>query len=117
VQPNDGGEPITITPEHVILATGLPAGGAALPAVQRKRDLVEGALQLDRVPERLVVVGGGYIGVELGSAFAKFGSQVTIVEAQERILPLYDKAADRPRSASGWRSRASPCTSGPRPRA
>ena len=45
------------------------------------------ALALDRVPRRLAVVGGGYIGVELGTAFAKLGSTVTIVEIAGRLLP------------------------------
>ena len=49
-----------------------------------------GALALTELPKRLVVVGGGYIGLELGTAFARMGSKVTVVEALERILPLYD---------------------------
>ena len=48
------------------------------------------------MPERLVVVGGGYIGLELGTAFAKLGAEVTVVEAQERILPQYDAELTRP---------------------
>ena len=46
-----------------------------------------GALALDHVPGRLVVVGGGYIGVELGTAFAKLGAEVTIVELADQLLP------------------------------
>ena len=49
------------------------------------------AVRLDRVPEHLVVVGGGYIGVELGTAWAKLGAKVTIVEAAKRLLPAMDK--------------------------
>jgi len=48
------------------------------------------------VPERLVVVGGGYIGLELGTAFAKLGAKVTILEAEDRILPAYDAELVRP---------------------
>ena len=48
------------------------------------------ALSLTELPRQLVVVGAGYIGLELGIAFAKLGSQVTVVEAEDRILPLYD---------------------------
>ncbi len=47
----------------------------------------KGALSLSEIPKKLAVVGGGYIGVELGTAYAKLGSQVTIVEAKERLLP------------------------------
>ena len=84
------GESLTIRPEHVILATGsapvelplLPFGGKVIGSAE--------ALALDELPQRLVVVGAGYIGLELGTAFAKFGSEVTFVEATERILPQYD---------------------------
>ncbi|MEM7337136.1 MAG: dihydrolipoyl dehydrogenase [Actinomycetota bacterium] len=54
-----------------------------------------GALSLAEIPERLVVVGGGYIGVELGTAWAKLGSQVTIVELADRLLPAMDSALGR----------------------
>jgi dihydrolipoamide dehydrogenase len=54
------------------------------------------ALALTAVPERLAVIGGGYIGLELGTAFAKLGAKVTVVEAQDRILPLYDAELTRP---------------------
>src|SRR5690606_35755610 len=54
------------------------------------------ALALTQVPTSLAVVGGGYIGLELGTAFAKLGSKVTVVEAQPRILPLYDAELTRP---------------------
>jgi NADPH-dependent 2,4-dienoyl-CoA reductase/sulfur reductase-like enzyme len=46
-------------------------------------------MQLRERPRRLVVVGGGYIGLELGIAFAKLGSEVTVVESDERILPRW----------------------------
>ncbi len=82
--------PVTITAEHVILANGsipvalpsLPFGGPVISSTE--------ALSLDALPEKLVVVGAGYIGLELGIAFAKLGSQVTVVEAEKQILPLYD---------------------------
>ena len=88
VETADG--PITVRAEHVILATGslstelpfLPFGGKVIGSSE--------ALALEAVPERLVVVGAGYIGLELGSAFARLGADVTVVEALDRILPLYD---------------------------
>ncbi len=90
------GAKTTITAEHVVLAAGsvsvelpfLPFGGNVISSTE--------ALSLDRVPDRLVVVGAGYIGLELGIAFLKMGAQVTVVEAQDRILPLYDKALTEP---------------------
>jgi dihydrolipoamide dehydrogenase len=65
-----------------------------------RHDLVEvidstGALALDRIPTSMVVVGGGYIGVELGTAFAKLGSSVTIVEMGDRLLPGMEPALGR----------------------
>jgi dihydrolipoamide dehydrogenase len=87
---------IRITAEHVILATGsepvelpfLPFGGDVISSTE--------ALSLDKVPGRLVVVGGGYIGLELGIAYRKLGAEVAIVEMADRILPLYDKALTDP---------------------
>lgn len=88
VETKDG--PVTIEAEHVILATGskpvelpiLPFGGKVISSTE--------ALDLKTLPKKLLVVGAGYIGLELGIAFRKLGAEVTIVEALDRILPLYD---------------------------
>jgi dihydrolipoamide dehydrogenase len=88
--------PVKIEPEHVVLATGsvpvelpfLPFGGNVLSSTE--------ALSLTELPRMLAVVGAGYIGLELGIAFAKLGVRVALVEAAERILPLYDEALTRP---------------------
>ena len=87
---------VSISAEHVILANGsvpvalphLPFGGRVLSSTD--------ALSLQELPKRLVVVGAGYIGMELGIAFARMGSHVTFVEAGPRILPLYDAQLTRP---------------------
>ena len=91
----DDGE-LTISAEHVILATG--SEPVELPFLKFGGDVISSteALSLDKVPGRLVVVGGGYIGLELGIAFRKLGAEVTVVEMAERILPLYDKALTDP---------------------
>ena len=74
-----------------IVATGSrPAELPALTVDQTRILDSTGALALTEVPTDLVVIGGGYIGVELGTAFAKLGSQVTIVEVAERILAEFD---------------------------
>jgi dihydrolipoamide dehydrogenase len=94
VETADG--PVQIIAEQVILATGskpielpfLPFGGPVISSTE--------ALSLDELPKRLVVIGAGYIGLELGSAFRKLGSEVTVVEATDRILPLYDAELVRP---------------------
>lgn len=86
----------TITAEHVILATGSHA--TELPFMPFGGDIISSteALELKEIPEELVVVGAGYIGLELGIAYAKLGSKVTFIEALDRILPLYDKELVRP---------------------
>ncbi|HXL99174.1 MAG TPA: dihydrolipoyl dehydrogenase [Rhizomicrobium sp.] len=86
----------TITAEHVILANGsLPV---ELPFLKFGGNVISSteALSLDTLPKKLVVVGAGYIGLELGIAFRKLGSDVTVVEALDRILPLYDAALTAP---------------------
>jgi dihydrolipoamide dehydrogenase len=85
-----------IRAETVVIATGsapvelpfLPFGGPVISSTE--------ALALTEVPKRLAVVGGGYIGLELGTAFAKLGSKVTVVEALPRILAQYDAELTRP---------------------
>jgi dihydrolipoamide dehydrogenase len=81
----------------VVLATGSTA--IDLPAVPRDGVRVldsTDALALTALPASIVVVGSGYIGLELGTAFAKLGSAVTLVEACDRILPLVDPAISAP---------------------
>ncbi|HET6609591.1 MAG TPA: dihydrolipoyl dehydrogenase [Rhodopila sp.] len=80
----------TIRAEHLVLATGSQA--VALPALPFGGRVISSteAMAEPAVPDRLVVVGAGYIGLELGTAFAKLGAQVTVVEAAPRILPQYD---------------------------
>jgi dihydrolipoyl dehydrogenase len=87
---------IDITAEHVVLASGseptplpgLPFGGNVISSTE--------ALSLSELPQRLAVIGAGYIGLELGIAFRKLGTAVIVIEAAERILPRYDEALTRP---------------------
>ena len=81
----------------VVIATG--SRPAPLPGlVPDGRQILDstGLLDLTEIPKRLVVVGGGYIGLELGTAFAKLGAHVTIVEAASHLLPTMDAALVRP---------------------
>ena len=82
--------------EHLVIATG--SEPAALPALPFGGDVLSSteALALTRVPEKLAVVGAGYIGMELGMAFAKLGARVTVIEALSKILPLYDEELTAP---------------------
>jgi dihydrolipoamide dehydrogenase len=97
-------EPVAIMAEHVVLATGsepvalsdLPFGGDVISSTE--------ALSLDTVPERLPVIGAGYIGLELGIAYRKLGAAVTVIEAESSILPRYDEPLTRP--VRRWLTRA-----------
>jgi dihydrolipoamide dehydrogenase len=75
-----------------------PALPVALPALPFGGRIISSteALSLPAIPERLAVVGAGYIGLELGTAFAKLGAKVTVIEAENRILPTYDDELVRP---------------------
>ncbi len=82
----------TLRYEHAIIATG--AVPRSLPVLSFDSDYVwsfREALLVPEIPEKLLVVGGGYIGLELGTVYAALGSQVTIVELLPTIIPLADK--------------------------
>lgn len=81
---------------HAIVATG--SRPIAIPGFEPGTGTVHdstGVLALDEVPTRVVVIGAGYIGLELGTALAKLGSHVTIVEAADHVLPSLDPALGR----------------------
>ncbi|MCB2096974.1 MAG: dihydrolipoyl dehydrogenase [Parvularculaceae bacterium] len=81
---------------NVIIATG--SVPVELPFMAFGGNVISstGALTLDAPPKNFAIVGAGYIGLELGIAFAKFGSKVTVVEAMDRILPTYDAELTKP---------------------
>ena len=82
----------TLIAKHVVLATGSrPFEIPGFQIDQRRVIDSTGALALTELPARLVVIGGGYIGLELGMCYAKFGSKVTVVEATPRLLGAMDK--------------------------
>lgn len=104
VETASGDAPVSVAAEHVILATGSEA--VALPSLPFDGAVISSteALSLQPLPERLAIVGAGYIGVELGIAFRRLGVAVTLIEAGERILPRYDDALTRP--VQRWLRRA-----------
>ena len=91
---------VRIRCEHLLLATGstpvelpsMPFGGNVVSSTE--------ALAPTTLPAHLVVVGAGYIGLELGIAYRKLGARVTIVEAAGRVLPAYDDELVKPVAAS-----------------
>jgi len=87
----------TLTFDYCILATG--SVPAKIPAFDLKSDRVmdsTGALELPDVPESLLVVGGGYIGLEMGTVYAEIGSKVSVVELTPGLLPGADRDLVKP---------------------
>ena len=79
-------------PEKIIIAVGSKPVMPGIPGLRECPACIDSTacLTLDHIPESLVVIGGGVIGVELGSVYRRFGSKVTVLELQERILPQMD---------------------------
>lgn len=87
----NGGEE-TIDADKIILAGGSSVRMLNLPGLDSKRVLTSDTiLDLEELPKRLVIVGGGVIGTEFGQAFSAFGSKVTILEGSDRLLSVLDK--------------------------
>ncbi len=94
------GDTVRITCEHLLLASGsqavalteMPFGGPVVSSTE--------ALSPPSLPRRLVVVGAGYIGLELGIAYRKLGAEVAVVEALDRVLPAYDEELVKPVAAA-----------------
>jgi len=76
---------------NVIVSTGTYATLPPIPGLAEAQPLTHiEALELDQVPEHLLVIGGGYVGVELSQAMRRFGSQVSIIDPSERLMPRED---------------------------
>lgn len=87
---NDGGTRVLIA-GRLFLNLGTHASIPPVPGLAEVQPLTNiGALDLDRLPDHLIVVGGGYVGLELGQAYRRFGSKVTIIEYGERLLGRED---------------------------
>jgi dihydrolipoamide dehydrogenase len=89
---NEGAGIRRLRGKRVLLATGSEA--TALPAVPFDGQVVVSAreaLSFDRLPEHLIVAGGSYIGLEMGSVWRRLGAQVTVIEMQPRLLPTMDR--------------------------
>jgi dihydrolipoamide dehydrogenase len=91
-----GDEPQVIRFAHAIVATGsVPARLPGFPVSERIMDSTA-ALEVPDIPERLLVIGGGYIGLELGQVYAALGSAVTVVEMTDGLLPGVDRDLVQP---------------------
>jgi len=87
----DKGDPVVLETKAIVIASG--SDSAPLPGIEIDEKQVissTGALELDKVPGKLIVVGAGVIGLELGSVWRRLGAEVTVVEFLDRILPGMD---------------------------
>ena len=93
----EGDEPQKIRFKHAIVATGsLPSRVPGLPLESERIMDSTAALELPDIPERLLVIGGGYIGLELGQVYASLGSVVTVAEMTDGLLPGPDRDLVQP---------------------
>jgi len=88
---NDAGETQTLETKAIVIATGSSVAHVPGIDIDEKRIVSStGALELSTVPKRMVVIGGGYIGLELGSVWARLGAEITVVEMLHTITPGLD---------------------------
>jgi dihydrolipoamide dehydrogenase len=93
VHPIEGGEEQTVTAKNVVIATGsIPASLPNVTVDNAGKKIVDstGALDLSAVPEKMIVIGAGVIGLEMGSVWRRLGAEVTVVEFLDRITPGMD---------------------------
>lgn len=87
------GTAANVEADKIILATGSVNAVPPIPGLKENPNCIDstGALSLDKLPESMVVIGAGVIGLELACAYAAFGTKVTVVEAMDHILPMLDQ--------------------------
>src|SRR3989442_4798700 len=93
----EGDERQVVVFKHAIIATG--SAPSPLPGLTLASDRImdsTAALEVPDIPDRLLVVGGGYIGLELGQVYAALGSKVTLVEMTDGLLPGVDRDLGQP---------------------
>jgi dihydrolipoamide dehydrogenase len=90
------GDTNTISTDKVIIATGSKPSSLPFISIDKKRIITSTeALNLKQVPKHLIIIGGGVIGVELGSVYARLGAKVSVVEFLDSIIPTMDKTMGR----------------------
>ena len=119
IEVTDGkGKKQTLETKSIAIATGSEVASVPGIAIDEKRIISStGALSLPEVPKRLVVIGAGYIGLELGSVWSRLGSEVTVVEMLDRVAPGLDAEVAKQLQRDAHQSKASPSSSAPRSRA
>ncbi|PSR04772.1 MAG: dihydrolipoyl dehydrogenase, partial [Bacteroidetes bacterium SW_10_40_5] len=88
----DNGSEATLTTNKTVIATG--SKPASLPNIEidKKRVISSTeALELDEIPKKMAVIGGGYIGLEIGSVYKRLGTEVEVIEYADRLIPAMDE--------------------------
>ena len=89
---DDSGKKINYKAKNIVISTGsIPS---SLPGIEIDEKIIvssTGALSFEKVPKELIIIGGGYIGLEMGSVWSRLGSKVRVVEFSDKIIPEMDK--------------------------
>ncbi len=86
-------ETITLSAKNFVIATGSKPASLPFISIDKKRIITSTeALEMTEVPKHLIIIGGGVIGLELGSVYARLGAKVSVVEFMEGIIPTMDKS-------------------------
>jgi dihydrolipoamide dehydrogenase len=92
----NGEKTLEIEAKNTIIATGSKPSSFPFTKLDKKRVITSTeALKLKEIPKHLVIIGGGVIGLELGQVYKRLGSEVTVIEYMDRIVPTMDKAVSK----------------------
>ena len=93
---NAEGKEESFTTQNTIIATGSKPSSLPFIKIDKERVITSTeALELQEVPKHMIIIGGGYIGLELGSVYARLGAKITVFEYMDRIAPLIDKSLSK----------------------
>ena len=96
IQVKNGKQTTTISTDQTIIATGSEPASLTFAPFDGKRIISSTeALELNRVPKHLIIIGGGFIGLEIGSVYGRLGSRVTVIEFLHSIVPTLDRELGR----------------------
>lgn len=96
VRVSSGEGDITLNAKYIVIATGSKPSTLPFVKIDKERIITSTeALELQEVPKHLIIIGGGVIGVELGSVYKRLGAKVSVVEYMDRIIPSFDSALSK----------------------
>ena len=92
----ENGKKTSYKSKNIVIATG--SSSSSVPGIEiNEKNIISstGAISLEKVPKSMVVIGGGYIGLEMGSVWSRLGSQVTVIEYLDHIIPGMDREVSK----------------------